>query len=84
VKHARADYDSFQDPLGIIPEDEPVFLIRGQDVCGPAAVESWASMAASFGASREIVDHALKHAMAMREYQTRSRQFKIPDMPKGK
>jgi len=31
MKHARADYDRFQDPEGIIPADEPVFLLRGQD-----------------------------------------------------
>lgn len=31
MKHARPDYDRIQDPAGIIPEDEPVFLLRGQD-----------------------------------------------------
>lgn len=29
--HARPDYDPIQDPRGLIPDDEPVFLIRGQD-----------------------------------------------------
>lgn len=31
MKHARPDYDRIQDPAGIIPEDEPVFLFRAQD-----------------------------------------------------
>lgn len=31
MKHARADYDRFQDPAGLIPEDEPVMLFRAQD-----------------------------------------------------
>lgn len=31
MKHARADYDRIQDPAGLIPEDEPVMLFRGQD-----------------------------------------------------
>lgn len=31
MKHARADYDRIQDPAGLIPADEPVFLLRGQD-----------------------------------------------------
>ena len=31
MKHARADYDRIQDPAGLIPEDEPVFLFRAQD-----------------------------------------------------
>lgn len=29
--HAREDYNRFQDPLNLIPEDEPVMLFRGQD-----------------------------------------------------
>lgn len=28
--HAREDYNRFQDPEGLIPDDEPVFLLRGQ------------------------------------------------------
>lgn len=31
MKHARDDYNRIQDPAGLIPEDEPVFLLRGQD-----------------------------------------------------
>lgn len=31
MKHARPDYDRIQDPVGLIPDDEPVFLLRGQD-----------------------------------------------------
>ena len=29
MKHARDDYNRIQDPAGKIPEDEPVFLLRG-------------------------------------------------------
>ena len=42
MKHARSDYDRIQDPSRIIPEDEPVFLLRAQDISAPAAVEKWA------------------------------------------
>lgn len=32
MKHARSDYDErIQDSAGLIPDDEPVLLIRGQD-----------------------------------------------------
>lgn len=31
MKHARPDYNRIQDPAGLIPEDEPVFLFRAQD-----------------------------------------------------
>jgi hypothetical protein len=40
MRHARADYDRIQDPDGLIPQDEPVFLIRGQDRAAPA-MERW-------------------------------------------
>jgi hypothetical protein len=34
--HARQDYNSrIQDSANIIPADEPVFLLRGQDVHAP-------------------------------------------------
>ena len=29
--HARTDYNRIQDPAGLIPVDEPVFLLRAQD-----------------------------------------------------
>ena len=31
MKHAREDYNRFQDPLNKIGEDEPVMLFRAQD-----------------------------------------------------
>ena len=35
MKHAREDYNRIQDPAGLIPADEPVFLLRGQDEFTP-------------------------------------------------
>lgn len=32
MKHAREDYNRIQDPAGLIPDGEPVFLIRGKDI----------------------------------------------------
>ncbi len=31
MKHTRDDYNRIQDPAGLIPADEPVFLLRAQD-----------------------------------------------------
>lgn len=81
MKHARKDYERIQDPAGLIPEDEPVFLIRGKDVAGPMAVDAWADIAESVGASESIVAHARSHAKEMRAYQA-VHGSKIPDMPK--
>ena len=35
MRHARPDYNRFQDPENLIPQDEPVLLLRGQDKLAP-------------------------------------------------
>ena len=64
----------------VIPKDEPVFLIRGQDVVGGAAVRGWATLAKIAGASHEIVDMALEHAEKMEAWPKK----KVPDATKSK
>jgi hypothetical protein len=82
MKHAREDYNRIQDPDGKIPEMEPVFLLRGQDICAPLIVTIWAAVAEIEGASPKIVDAARKQADAMRRWQaSRLTRSKIPDMP---
>jgi hypothetical protein len=84
MKHARKDYDRIQDPSGIIPDDEPVFLIRGQDVAGPDAVSAWADCAEACGADARIVERARRWANVMIQYQKSlpiEQQAKLPDMP---
>lgn len=80
MKHARKDYDRIQDPANIIPEDEPVFLLRGKDRAAPGTVEAWANLAEAAGAEPAIVERARQHARLMREYQGAC-ENKIPDMP---
>ena len=80
MKHARQDYDRIQDPAGKIPEDEPVFLIRGQDRAGPATVRFWASEATRAGARPDIVQRALQWADEMEKWQL-AHGNKVPDMP---
>lgn len=43
MRHARADYNRIQDPLNLIGEDEPVFLLRAKDVSAPFVVRFWAA-----------------------------------------
>lgn len=69
MKHARPDYDRFQDPAGKIPEDEPVFLIRGQDKSAPAALRYWAIQNEKNGGDPELTRNALDHARLMLEWQ---------------
>ena len=82
MKHARKDYDRIQDPAGKIPVDEPVFMLRAQDVIAPQVVEIWALAAHAAGADDDIVEHAYKHAQLMRKWQE-EHGSKVPDMPKG-
>lgn len=66
--------------IGHIPKDEPVFVIRGQDRVGWAAVEAYANLAEAIGADPEMVAAARGHARAMRSW---AREYgKIPDLPK--
>ena len=79
--HARKDYqERIRDSAHIIPEDEPVFLLRAQDTVAPEIVDTWASLAEEDGAAPNIVEAAIKHAQAMRKWQG-DHGSKIPDMP---
>jgi len=44
MKHARKDYGPIQDPRGLIPDDEPVFLLRAKDRTAAGVVRCWASL----------------------------------------
>lgn len=80
MRHARADYQRIQDPAGLIPEDEPVFLVRAQDKAGPATVSFWAEEAEAFGAAPEIVSAAREQSRRM-EYWQATHGSKVPDLP---
>lgn len=80
MRHARPDYDRIQDPEGKIPGDEPVFIIRGQDVVGDKAVEAWANLAEAAGARDDIVKAARDQAHKMRKWRLHH-GGKVPDMP---
>lgn len=80
MKHARADYDRIQDPAGLIPEDEPVFLIRGQDRAAVTAALAWCEEATRLGASSEIVATVRRHIARVIEWQAAGHS-KVPDAP---
>lgn len=81
MKHARSDYHRIQDPLIKIPDDEPVFLIRGQDIAAPQTLLFWADLASQLGASQEICTLVRDHADAMVKWQE-DHKSKVPDLPK--
>lgn len=76
MKHAREDYNRIQDPAGLIPDDEPVFLLRAQDELACRAVAYYAGLCANVQAP-EISARALAHSKAMAEWPKK----KVPDLP---
>lgn len=60
----------------VIPSDEPVFLIRGQDVAGGDAVRAWAELAKKAGACPQMVYTAYLHADKLDAWPKK----KIPDL----
>jgi hypothetical protein len=68
--HARNDYNRIQDPEGKIPEREPVFLLRAQDVLAPAIVSHWADENERIGGDPELTRLARDHAHRMRDWQS--------------
>lgn len=75
MKHARQDYDRIQDPQHKIPQDEPVFLLRAQDVLAAPILELYAFMA-SLANRPDIAELILQHAKLMQQWPTK----KIPDL----
>jgi len=81
MKHARTDYDErIQDSAGIIPVDEPVFLLRGQDPIAAYAVGAWADEAEKAGAAPETIARVRRWASEMAEYALRANHG-VPDTP---
>lgn len=80
MKHAREDYNRIQDPENLIPDNEPVFLLRGKDVAAPAAIEAWIKEAKKYGAKQNILQAAQGQADKMRVWQIEI-ESQIPDMP---
>lgn len=77
MKHARTDYDHIQDPSGKIPDNEPVFLLRGQDPLAAAAVAHYAGLLAVNNLPRHHVEAVLQHAADMAAWPIQ----KLPDCP---
>lgn len=75
MKHAREDYNRFQDPAGLIPDDEPVFLLRGQDKIAWHVVKIYAYCAELAGCSPELVHKVREHAKLMKQWAK-----KLPDL----
>ena len=66
--HARPDYQRIQDPESRIPEKEPVFLLRGQDVSAPATLRFWAQENRKNGGEEDLSVLAEAQALRMEQW----------------
>lgn len=87
MRHARPDYEGrFIDtgapgrPDHVIPDDEPVLLVRGQDRCAPATARRWADQNDAFGGDPEMSRLVREHAVLIEEWQALNGS-KLADMP---
>ena len=78
MRHARSDYERFQDPAGLIPYDEPVFLIRAQDVVSGDALRAWADLNDAAGGDPESSRLSREHAARMDAWPKK----KLADVPR--
>jgi hypothetical protein len=69
VKHAREDYNRIQDPAGLIPADEPVFLLRAQDKSAPSTLRFWAAENRAAGGDEALSALAELWASNMEQWQ---------------
>lgn len=63
----------------IIPDDEPVFLIRGQDLAAIPAAAAWCEAAERLGAEPELIETVRRHMDLVGEWQ--QDHAKVPDAP---
>lgn len=64
----------------VIPDDEPVALIRGQDPIGWRAVLAYCDIAEAEGVQPDLIDTLRRHAEKMREWCERVGHG-LPDAP---
>lgn len=85
MKHARKDYDRrIQDSAGLIPDDEPVVFIRGQDALAVSTAEAWIRLAEAAGVDGALVAAVREHAQRIADWQfENSEKVKVPDAPEG-
>lgn len=78
--HARKDYQRIQDPANKIPEHEPVFLLRGQDMLAPATMAFWVLQYRMKGGDPEVIKMVEGHIAAVLDFQSHNGN-KLADVP---
>lgn len=66
--HPHKKYAHIQDPTGMIPEDEPVFILRAGDQIAPMVVRYWADRNDHAGGDPAVSQQAKDHADKMERW----------------
>ena len=77
--HPRKDYNErIQDSANLIPQDEPVVLLRGQDKLAIEALEYYAELCI-LSQAPDVAGKITEHIELMKAWPKK----KIPDVPEG-
>lgn len=69
-----------KDKWPMIPDDEPVFIIRGKDLLSPATVQRWLDFAVEAGVNTDKMARVEEHLAAILDFQASyPERCKIPD-----
>jgi hypothetical protein len=83
MKHARPNYERFQDPEGKIPQDEPVMLFRAQDYLFVEVLLDYATRLRRLdGVQEELIRKVIDHAHLGLAWQE-AHGCKVPDLPRS-
>lgn len=83
MKFSRQDYDNrIIDTKNLIPEDEPVFLLRSTDSLAPRLLLQWAMELRLAGGDPDLAKNAEAHAQKMLDWQ-KIHKAKTPDQVIG-
>lgn len=80
MNHMGKKYNGVIDTTGRIPEDEPVFLLRGKDKLTPQVIGFWAQLLLMNGGERHLVDAAMAWKDQIMAYQEQNGN-QLPDCP---
>jgi hypothetical protein len=81
MRHARPDYNRIQDPAGLIPDDEPVFLLRAQDALAAPILRQYLGRYAAQPQADPEVERLLQLQILAFDNWGRAKGTKFPDVP---
>lgn len=81
-EHELTDDHLDDDLQPIIPDDEPVFLLRARDISAPIIVRFWAEVNRNIGTDPLLCERVREWADTMSQY-GREHGSHLPDTPEG-